>query len=217
MVLRRLAVALLAIVTPVMLVAGPATAASYPPKPPTHQTLIAPGVVYGGSAAGVTTIAVCADQLAASVTVQQGVPFLLKVCGFVPGSAVNGYVRPPQGSKTLIGAFAADGNGKIVAGPFRLTAPGRFVVSLAGTGGTVTGLGVGGVGSRGMSRVFADPQRVVQVTLTVPAAGNSALPRTGGDGGGHSALTLGLGLGLSGVFLMLLAIGIRRRSVRAAA
>jgi hypothetical protein len=213
MVLRRLAVALLAVITPLVIASGPATAATYPPTPPAQQTTVAPGVVYGGSAVGATTISACSDQLDVSSTIQEGEAFLLKVCGFLPGSDVNAYVRPPSGGKVLIDTLAADGDGIVVAGPFRLTAPGRYVFYLAGSADNVTSLGGGGIGSRGTSKLLADPNRVVQVALTVPAAGDSALPRTGGDGGGHSAAVLGFGIGLAGAFLLLVA-GVRRRAIR---
>jgi hypothetical protein len=215
MVLRRLAVALVAVVVPMAIAVAPAEAATYPPKPPTQQTTVASGVVYGGTMAGAKTLSVGASKLSGSVRLEQGEAYVLNVAGYLPGSDVAVSVLPPNAKKVLIGALTADGNGTVVAGPFRLTAPGRYLVSLEGTDdGNVTGLGVGGVRSAGMSRVFADPTRVVEVSLTVAAAGDSALPRTGGDGGGHSALGLGIGIVLAGALLMLVA-GVRRRAAHA--
>jgi hypothetical protein len=213
MSLRRIAVALLALVAPVMIVAGPVAAANYPPSPPANQTIVAPGVVYGGSAAGASTISVCNDAVSYAGKIQQGDPFLIKVCGFAPGSTVKVFVLPPRGHKTFVADQVADGDGALVAGPFRLTAPGRYLFFFAGPTGDLNGLAVGGgggIGARGMSKAFAAPDRSVQVGLTVPVAGDGSLPRTGGDGGGHSAASVGFGLMLTGT-LLILGVALRRR------
>jgi hypothetical protein len=207
MVLRRLAVALLSIVS-LTVAASPALAANYPPKAPTTQTIVAPGVVYGGSKTGATTFSMCKGQLAVDESIQQGDPFVLEVCGFLPGSTVVPSVRPPGGTDVALPGLTADSTGAVLVGPFRLTAPGVYVISLAGTSDTTAG-----VSGLGMAKIFGDPDRTVEFALTVPTSGSTALTRTGGDGGGHSAGQWGLGLVSAGLAL-LLAGGLRRRSLR---
>jgi LPXTG-motif cell wall-anchored protein len=56
---------------------------------------------------------------------------------------------------------------------------------------------------------MVDPNHVVNVDITVPAAGN--LAQTGGDGGGRSATFWGAGLVLLGTVLVLLYVRRRRR------
>jgi hypothetical protein len=210
MQLRRLTVAVLAAAIPFVALAGPASAATYPPGVPAQQTTVAPGVVYGGSATGAQVIDTCSGTR--SATVAEGAAFVIRVCGWVPGTGVVFSVTTPDGTKRTVGTISADGDGSITTGALRLDAPGAYLFDFRGVGGTVQGLGVGGVGSRGASRVLADPNRTVPVTITVPAAGN--LPHTGGDGGGGSAATWGLalvGLGL----LFVLGVRLRRQTRRA--
>jgi hypothetical protein len=223
MVLRRLAVALLATI-PLVLFATASTAvgagstASYPPKPPAQETTIAPGVVYGGSAVGATTISACTASPAPQ-TVAQGAPFLLKVCTFLPGSLVKAYVIPPKAATVLAGGYLADGDGAIVAGPFRLMSPGHYRFSFQGTVSNVAGLGVGGIGTRGMSRVLAAQQKTVQVELDVAGVTGVTLPRTGGSGQGPTSLVWGVVLLGLGCLLVIAAVSRRRgrRTLAAAA
>jgi LPXTG-motif cell wall-anchored protein len=197
-----------ALVPVVLALAVPAVAATYPPGPPTTQVTVVPGVVYGGPKTGVMTLSVCAGASTAR-TVHEGQAILIEVCTFLPGSLVKMYVTPPAGAQTHVGDMQADGNGAVVGGPFRLTHPGHYRFSFKGTAADVQGLGVGGVSSRGMSRPMADPNHVVNVDITVPAAGN--LAQTGGDGGGRSATVWGAALVLVGTMLVLLYVRRRRR------
>jgi LPXTG-motif cell wall-anchored protein len=202
-----------ALVPVVLALAVPAVAATYPPGPPTTQTTVVPGVVYGGPKTGAMTVSVCAGGSSAR-TVQEGAAFLIQVCGFLPDSLVNMFVTPPNALKTHVGDLVADGNGAVFGGPFRLTRPGHYLFSFKGSKGNLQGLGVGGTGARGMSRPMADPNHVVNVDITIPALGN--LAHTGGDGGGHSAAVWGAGFVLLGSLLVLLYVR-RRRSTPAAA
>jgi hypothetical protein len=222
-VLRRLVVALVTVVPLVVLAAtGPAVAAgsasgaSYPPNAPSQETTIAPGVVYGGSATGASTISVCAASVTVSQRVVQGQPFLIKVCTFLPGSLVKAYVLPPSSPKVAAGTSAADGDGAVVAGPFRLMSPGHYQFSFLGAASNVSGLGAGGIGTRGMSRVLAAQRKTVQVDLTVAGSDPVTLPRTGGTGEGPTSLVWGIALLGAGSLLVVAAVS-RRRSRRSLA
>ena len=206
--LRLRGVIVAALVPVVLALAVPAVAATYPPGPPATQVTVVPGVVYGGPKTGAMTLSVCAGASTAR-TVHEGEAILIEVCTFLPGSVVKMYVTPPGSAQTHVGDLQADGNGAVVGGPFRLTHPGHYRFSFKGTKSDVQGLGVGGVSSRGMSRPMADPNHVVNVDITVPAAGN--LAQTGGDSGGHSSLIWGAGLVLLGSLLVLLYVRRRRR------
>jgi hypothetical protein len=211
MQLRRLTVAVLAAAIPILALAGPASAATYPPGVPTTQRTVVPGVVYGGDATGAQVIDTCSGDH--SATVAEGAPFVIRVCGWAPGTGVTVSVTAPGGTPKTLDTIPAKDDGSVTTGALRLDAPGTYSFSFRGVGGaTAQGLGVGGVGSRGASRVFADPNRTVAVSITVPTAGN--LPHTGGDGGGTSAATWGLALVGFGL-LVVLGVRLRRQARRA--
>lgn len=212
MQLRRLAVAVLAAGIPLIGFAAPAGAASYPPGVPTQQKTVASGVVYGGSAAGSTAINTCSGSMSARIAA--GAPFTIKVCGWIPGTGVTVSVKPPHGASATIDTLPADGDGAVTVGPLRLSAPGSYIFRFKGLRGTVEGLGVGGVGSRGLSRVAAAPVDLA-VTLTVPADGT--LPKTGSDSSGPSTAIWGGGLLLLGALILLVVRARRRRTPGAAA
>ena len=206
MQLRRLTVAALAAGISLIGFAVPAGAATYPPGVPTQQKTVAPGVVYGGSTAGATAIDTCSGSMSARIGA--GAPFTIKVCGWIPGTGVTVTVKAPRGSGT-VDTLPADGDGAVTAGPLRLSAPGSYVFTFKGLRGTVQGLGVGGVGSRGLSRIAAAPVAVA-VTLTVPADGT--LPQTGSDSSGPSTAIWGGGLLLLGALILLVVRARRRRT-----
>src|SRR3954464_5103117 len=209
MKLRRLTVAVLAVAIPIVALAGPASAATYPPGVPAEQKTVAPGVVYGGDSTGVPVTSVCDGQTSLGVTVAEGAPFVLKVCGWVPGTGVTVTVKTPSGATAEVDTIPADGDGAVTTGPLRLTTPGAYSFTFRGVGGNVQGLGVGGVGSRGLSRVMADPNRTVTLSITVPAAGN--LPHTGSSTGGPSTAVWGGVLLVLGALVLL---GVRARRHR---
>jgi hypothetical protein len=210
--LRRLTVAVLAAAIPILTLAGPAAAATYPPGIPAAQKTVAPGVVYGGSSSGAKVIDTCSG--AKTATVAEGAAFVVRVCGWGPGSNVVFTLTTPNGTTKTVGTLVAKGDGSVTTGALRLTAPGAYKFVFRGVGADVQGLGVGGVGSRGVSRVLADPNKTAAVTITVPAAGN--LPHTGGSGGGSSAAAWGLGLVGFGL-LVVLGVRIRRQTRHAQA
>ncbi len=213
MQLRRLAVAALAAGISLIGFAVPAGAATYPPAAPTQQKTVAPGVVYGGSAAGAAAIDTCSGSLSARIAA--GSPFTIKVCGWIPGVGVAVSVTSPNGNPAKLGTIGADGDGAVTVGPLRLGAPGSYHFMFKGPRGSVQGLGVGGVGSRGLSRVAAAPNGAVAVTVTVPADGT--LPQTGSDSSGPSTLVWGAGLLLLGALILLVVRARRRRTPGVAA
>ena len=213
MQLRRLAVAVLAAAVPLLALGTPAGAATYPPNVPTTQHAVAPGVVFGGSTAGAVVIDACHGSTTARIA--SGAPFSIKVCGWIPGTGVAVSVQPPSGSTRTIDTVPADGDGDVTVGPLRLNAAGSYRFTFRGQRGSVQGLGVGGVGTRGLSRIAAAPKSTLAVTMTVPAVGT--LPQTGSDSGGPSTVIWGGGLLLLGALLLLVVRARRRRAPATAA
>ena len=209
MKLRRLAVAVLAVGIPLLGFAAPAGAATYPPGVPTQQKTVAPGVVYGGLdrwGATSSTRAAASDPPASP----RALPSSSRSAAGSPERASRSRCTPPAVRPARSTRSRPTATGRSRLGPLRLNAPGSYRFTFRGLRGTVQGLGVGGVGSRGLSRVTAAANGSVAVTLTVPADGT--LPHTGSDSGGPSTAIWGGGLLLLGALLLLVVRARRRRT-----
>src|SRR4051794_36634336 len=109
--LRRLTVAVLAAAIPILTIAGPASAATYPPGIPAEQKTVAPGVVYGGSSTGAQLLDTCSGSKTA--TVAEGAAFVIRVCGWLPGSNVVFTLTTPDDATKTVGTLVADGDGSV--------------------------------------------------------------------------------------------------------
>lgn len=191
--LRRIGLAVAAVVAASLTAVGPAMAAPpvYPPSTGGPVQVIVPGLTLGGSSAG--AISVTLSQPTTPITVRPGTRLMVTLTGFDPGESITGTVEAKCTGQDFTGTFGpyTVGAAGITIGPFQFARPCVYTVTFTSQD-TVTSMGLGGKMPAAAVHAAAGESYTLVVTVEAGAPVAATLPRTGGPG--LTPLWIGLGL-----------------------